>query len=75
MNRDSSEQRALQMDEPRVLCQKCKVRAVFSYESEPEKLFKMSAILGLGRELEPYFVIDYPFCGRRIQETSAPEWN
>jgi len=40
---------------------------VASYHFEAKQLSALGLVLGLSRPMEPYFIIDCPQCGERIQ--------
>jgi hypothetical protein len=41
---------------------------VRSYQHDATKLSALGLVLGLSRTMEPYFIIDCPQCGERIQD-------
>ncbi len=61
------------MVHPDVCCDKChQVAKVVLYQCDPRKLAAIGNLIGLDAPMRPYFVLDCPQCGMRIQEAAAP---
>lgn len=53
---------------PQVICERCGLASrVESYHHEASRLAAVGLVLGLNRPMDPYFVIDCPHCGERVQ--------